>query len=136
MTPPLTGFDHVHILVRDRAAATAWYRDVMGMAPMAEYLGWAAGGGRRAFDPADASGRVHIALFERAPAPGNKAVVALGAEAAAFVQWRDHLKRALGRDVAVVDHELSLSLYFSDPDGNPYEITTCENAAARTAAAG
>ena len=29
------------------------------------------------------------------------------------------------------DHELYMSLYFSDPDGNPYEITTYEYAAAK-----
>jgi catechol 2,3-dioxygenase-like lactoylglutathione lyase family enzyme len=106
--PALVGFDHVHVLVRDRAAAVAWYRDVLGMTPVA-------------------------ALFERAPEPRNPAVVALGATATAFVHWRDHLARVRGGPIEVVDHELSLSLYLRDPDGNPYEITTYEHAAARAA---
>jgi catechol 2,3-dioxygenase-like lactoylglutathione lyase family enzyme len=130
-TPALVGFDHVHVLVRDRAAAVAWYRDVLGMTPVAELAAWQADGGPLTL--ADAAGRVHIALFERAPEPRNPAVVALGATATAFVHWRDHLARVRGGPIEVVDHELSLSLYLRDPDGNPYEITTYEHAAARAA---
>jgi catechol 2,3-dioxygenase-like lactoylglutathione lyase family enzyme len=129
--PPLIGVDHVHVLVRDRAAAVAWYRSVMGLAPVPELAVWQADGGPLTL--ADASGRVHIALFERAPAADNKAVIALGVDAPGFVQWREHLTRALGKAPAFVDHDLSLSLYFRDPDGNPYEITTYEHANARAA---
>jgi catechol-2,3-dioxygenase len=129
--PALTGVDHVHVLVRDRAAAVVWYRDVMGLAPMPELAVWQADGGPLTL--ADASGRVHIALFERAPVADNKTVIALGADAAAFVQWREHLTRSLGKAPTVVDHDLSLSLYFNDPDGNPYEITTYDVASARAA---
>jgi catechol 2,3-dioxygenase-like lactoylglutathione lyase family enzyme len=129
--PALTGFDHVHVLVRDRAAATQWYRDVLGLTPVAALASWQADGGPLTL--ADGAGRIHIALFERAPEPRNPAVVALAASAPMFVQWRDHLARVLGRAIEVVDHELSLSLYFRDPDGNPYEITTYEHAAARAA---
>jgi catechol-2,3-dioxygenase len=129
--PALTGFDHVHVMVRDRSAALAWYHDVLGMMPVAELAAWQADGGPLTL--ADAAGRVHIALFERAPEPRNAAVIALGTSATAFVQWRDHLARVLGHAIDVVDHDLSLSLYLRDPDGNPYEITTYEHAAARAA---
>jgi catechol 2,3-dioxygenase-like lactoylglutathione lyase family enzyme len=129
--PSLTGVDHVHVLVRDRAAAVAWYRDVMGLAPVPKLEVWQADGGPLTL--ADASGRVHIALFERAPSPDNKAVIALGVDAPAFAQWRDHLARTLGTAPAFVDHDLSLSLYFRDPDGNPYEITTYDVTSARAA---
>ena len=129
--PPLTGLDHIHVLVRDRAAAVRWYRDVMGLAPVPELEVWQADGGPLTL--ADAGGHVHIALFERAPAANNKAVIALGVDAPGFVQWREHLSRALGEPVAVVDHDLSLSLYFRDPDGNPYEITTYDVTSARAA---
>ncbi len=37
MAPALIGIDHVHVLVRDRRAATAWYRDVLGLAPVPEF---------------------------------------------------------------------------------------------------
>jgi catechol-2,3-dioxygenase len=129
--PALAGFDHVHVLVRDRAAATQWYREVLSMTPVAALASWQADGGPLTL--ADAAGRVHIALFERAPEPRNPAVVALGTSASAFVQWRNHLAQVLGRAMEVVDHDLSLSLYFRDPDGNPYEITTYEHVAARAA---
>lgn len=129
--PALVGVDHVHVLVRDRAAAVAWYGSVMGLAPVPELAVWQAGGGPLTL--ADASGRVHIALFERAPSPDNKAVVALGVDAPGFVQWRAHLAQALGQAPEVVDHGLALSLYFRDPDGNPYEITTYDVTSARAA---
>jgi catechol 2,3-dioxygenase-like lactoylglutathione lyase family enzyme len=131
VAPPLAGVDHVHVLVRDRAAAVAWYRNVMGLAPVPEFEVWQADGGPLTL--ADASGRVHIALFERAPSADNKAVVALGVDASGFVQWREHLTHALGTAPAFVDHDLSLSLYFRDPDGNPYEITTYDVTSARAA---
>jgi catechol-2,3-dioxygenase len=35
----------------------------------------------------------------------------------------------LGGPVKPVDHGLAWSLYFADPDGNPYEITTYDHAA-------
>jgi catechol 2,3-dioxygenase-like lactoylglutathione lyase family enzyme len=129
--PALTGFDHVHVMVRDRSAALAWYHDVLGMTPVAELAAWQADGGPLTL--ADAGGSVHIALFERAPEARNPAVVALATSAPMFVRWRDHLAGVLGRGVEVVDHDLSLSLYLRDPDGNPYEITTYEHAAARAA---
>jgi catechol-2,3-dioxygenase len=40
-------------------------------------------------------------------------------------------KAALGKAPEVVDHDLSLSMYFTDPDGNPYEITTNDHESAR-----
>lgn len=129
MAPTLTGIDHVHVLVRDRRAATAWYGQVLGLAPVPEFAAWQSDGGPLTL--ADTSGQVHIALFERAPKPGNRAVIALGADAPAFVQWREHLAKALGHAIDVADHDLSLSMYFRDPDGNPYEITTYQHAAAR-----
>jgi catechol 2,3-dioxygenase-like lactoylglutathione lyase family enzyme len=129
--PALAGVDHVHVLVRNRAAAVDWYRDVMGLTPVPELAVWQADGGPLTL--ADAGGHVHIALFERPPTADNKAVVALGTDAAGFVQWRDHLTRLLGKAPAFVDHDLSLSLYFRDPDGNPYEITTYDVTSARAA---
>lgn len=126
--PGLDGFDHAHVYVQDRAAAEAWYRDVLGFVRMKEYESWADGGGPLTIR--DASGRVHLALFER-PREKCRSVLALRVGAGAFLAWRDHLGRALGRVPEVVDHGMSWSLYLSDPDGNPYEITTYEYGAVK-----
>ena len=81
-------------------------------------------------DPNDTA---HVALFER-PHQKNRATVALRVSAQAFAGWRGHLASFPEVIVSVEDHTVSMSLYFSDPDGNPYEITTYEYAAAKAAA--
>lgn len=123
MAPALINIDHVHIFVADRAAAEAWYARVLGFQRVVAYEGWAADGGP--LTVADTTGAIHLALFERAPEK-NRATVAFGASAALFVAWREHLLATLAGAVSFEDHGLSLSMYFRDPDGNPFEITTYE----------
>jgi catechol-2,3-dioxygenase len=128
MTPTLLGFDHVHVFVQDRAAAEAWYGRVMGLARTPGLEFWAADGGPLTLQDRDDT--VHIALFER-PRKENRATIALRVSADGFARWRSHLASFPELSVAVEDHAVALSLYFSDPDGNPYEITTYEYAAAK-----
>jgi len=132
--PPLQGIDHVHVFVRDRAAAVRWYADVLGLAPLPAFAHWASGGGPLTL--ADAGGTVHVALFESAGAQPNRSTVALGVDGAAFAHWQRHLGAVLGRLPAVHDHGAALSLYFDDPDGNPFEITSFDAQAAREALVG
>ena len=129
MAPALLGFDHIHVFVQDRAAAEAWYERVMGLARTPELEFWAADGGPLTLQ--DPDNTIHIALFEQ-PCQKNRATVALRVSAEAFRHWRSHLA-ASGVSVSLEDHAVALSLYFSDPDGNPYEITTYEHAAAACA---
>lgn len=130
MTPELQGIDHIHVFVRDRDRAVRWYREVLGFEPVTGLETWAADGGPLTLG--DAGGHIHIALFERPPQP-NRATLALRTDAAGLALWFAHLSRHLGTAPTMQDHALSVSLYFSDPDGNPYEITTYEHAAARQA---
>jgi len=44
--------------------------------------------------------------------------------ASEFLAWRTHLAVALGRTIEAVDHDLAWSIYFTDPDENPFEITS------------
>jgi len=46
----------------------------------------------------------------------------------AFLAWRAHLASVLPRAPELQDHQISWSMYFSDPDGNPYEITSYDYA--------
>ena len=77
-------------------------------------------------------GTVHIALFERRPTE-NHSTVALQVNADEYLSWGRHLAQELDEPPKSEDHEVSLSLYFKDPDGNPYEITTYEHTAVRRA---
>jgi len=131
MAPPLLGFDHIHVFVQDRTVAEAWYARVMGLTRTPGLEFWAEDGGPLTLQ--DPDNTVHIALFER-PRQKNRATVALRASAEAFRSWRSHLASLTELKVTMEDHAVSMSLYFSDPDGNPYEITTYEYAAAKAAA--
>lgn len=124
--PLVDGIDHVHVFVSDRAAAEAWYARVLGFRRVAHLESWAADGGPLTL--ADAAGRVHLALFERPSLP-CRSTVAIGVRGDAFMRWRVWLEASLGRPVEPVDHGVSWSLYFSDPDGNPFEITTYDRGA-------
>jgi len=131
--PDLKSIDHVHVHVADRAAAERWYALVLGLTRHPGLAFWATDGGPLTLrDPGD---RVHLALFEGGPAP-HRTTVAFGVDGDDFLRWRQHLAATLGREPRAVDHEVSWSLYFSDPDGNPYEITTHEHAAVRPALQG
>lgn len=122
--PPLLGVDHLHVHVRDRAAAEAWYARVLGLHRVPEWAHWARDGGPLTI--ADPGGRVHLALFERPPNPPNPATLALRVDAAAFQAWDRHLRACLAQPPVHEDHGESVSMYFADPDGNPYEITCYE----------
>lgn len=123
-------FDHLHVRVRDRVAAVAWYQRVMGLQVVESLRHWAVDGGPLTLG--DAQHRVHLALFEGEPsAPFS--TLALRVDAPGFLRWREHLQRELAEALPVVDHEQSLSLYFRDPDGNAYEITCYETTALQSA---
>ncbi|MBI3228677.1 MAG: VOC family protein [Burkholderiales bacterium] len=123
MAPTLINIDHIHLYVTNRIAAQAWYAEVLGLSPVPELLSWADDGGPLTIANADAS--IHLALFERAPQP-NRATIAFAVTAAGLLTWQQHLGQVLSSVPALVDHQLSWSLYFTDPDGNPFEITTYE----------
>lgn len=124
--PAFQAVDHLHLRVCDRTAAEAWYGRALNLKRVHELAHWAAGGPLMLSD----TGRtVNLALFEGAVQP-HHATIALRVDAAGLAAWRAHLAGVLGRELAVEDHGESLSIYFSDPDGNPFEITTYEVATA------
>ncbi len=128
MKPLLQGVDHIHVFVQNRAAAEQWYGRVMGLSRSPGLEFWAADGGPLTLQ--DQANTVHIALFER-PHQSNRATVALRTTAEGLHAWQAHLGSFSDIEFGFEDHEVALSIYFSDPDGNPYEITTYEHQAYR-----
>ena len=122
MIPVFDRIDHIHLYVANSNKAEQWYADVP------ELESWADTG---PLTLSNSSGTVHIALFEAAPQP-CRSVIALSVGAQEFVAWRQHLVDKLKRPVEPEDHQLSWSLYFADPDGNPWEITTYQHAVVAT----
>ncbi len=121
--PPFTAIDHLHVHVRHRPDAERWYADVLGLQRVPALVHWAQDGGPLTL--ADAAGVLHLAVFERpdtAPSP-HRGTVALRIDPQQRPHWQAHLQAHLGRPLAVVDHGLTQSLYFADPDGNPFELT-------------
>ena len=125
MTPALQRIDHVHLFVADRVAAQAWYERVLGLRRVPELAFWSADGGPLTMGNAGDS--VHLALFEGTN-NSRRSTVAFGVPGAELLAWRTHLQDALGRRIELVDHQVSSSLYFTDPDANPFEITSNDHA--------
>ncbi|MCE9684672.1 VOC family protein [Shewanella sp. AS16] len=130
MPPVLSRVDHIHIYVADLTAAEKWYRDNLGFTRLPALAQWAPGGGPLTL----ANGSVHLALFD-SKTPQNT-TVAFGVNCADFLCWQQHLKNC-GIHFSRVDHRLAWSIYFADPDGNPFEITSYDydELAAKLAAA-
>ena len=121
MIPKLQGVDHIHVFVPDRPKAEKWYEDVLGFRRAANLEEWAVGGGPLTIE--DSEGSTHLALFER-ESQHNHTTIALKVDGQGLLEWQAHLSETLETKMDLVDHELSWSIYFSDPYGNPFEITT------------
>jgi len=120
MALSLDGFDHVHVFVRDRARAQGWYGDVLGLRVSPELAHWADGGPLMLENEAST---IRLALFE-GDAGANRSVVAFRVDGEGLAAWKSRLEERLDAAPRLVDHGAAWSLYFSDPDGNPFEITT------------
>lgn len=123
MAPTIERFDHIHIYVKDRPAAEAWYERVLGFRRIPEFEHWAVDGGPLTIT--NESGSVHIALFQRA-ASVTHSTLALLVSREGFSEWLSHARAEIDPAIVAVDHDVSWSLYFRDPDGNPFEITSYE----------
>lgn len=105
--------DHFHLYVSDREKAEHWYRENLGFTRVEALEQWVADGPLTI-----ANGDIHLALFTNKPP--QKAAIAFGVGAR-----QQHLAEKNIKTL-VMDHQLSRSMYFSDPDGNPFEITCFE----------
>lgn len=124
--------DHVHVEVRDRDAAAAWYARVLGLERHQALAGWAD-------DPkgplilSAGDGEPALSLFARGCAAATRdATIAFRVSGEDFLRFIAALPELhLNHDCARVltaadlqDHGLSWSFYFNDPDGNRIEVTS------------
>ena len=120
MKPKLKNIDHIHIFVADRQEALKWYRTVLGLKPVKNLLFWAKTG---PLTIGNEEGSIHIALFKGEPKE-NRSVVAFNTSGKEFINWHKKTNDVADGNIEVVDHSVSFSIYFEDPYGNPYEITS------------
>jgi catechol 2,3-dioxygenase len=124
---PIWGVRHIAFRVRDIEAARRWYSDVLGMEVEDEFPGQAL------FVRFGPYYHHDLAIFQAdkdADLPAQNAVglahIALLVDSLEGVrQWYRHLQ-AHGVEVRGSDHGVTRSIYFTDPDGNPFEIY-CDN---------
>ncbi len=131
--------DHVHVAVRDREAAADWYSKTLGLQRDEHLAAWAEHpNGPLILSAGD--GRPALSLFAReAHEPSRDSTIAFRTNGEAFLAFIDRLPELdlthdKGRRLAhtdIVDHKLSWSLYFIDPDRNQLELTTYDYAQVR-----
>lgn len=126
--------DHIELYVPDQDQAAQWYEQVLGMKILPAYAFWADEGGPLMIS--SDGGSTKLALFRGEP-PGFSALVgfqrvAFRMDGPGFLEFLERLADQPvfdheGRPVTtlrVIDHDLAYSVYFCDPYGNRYEITT------------
>jgi catechol 2,3-dioxygenase-like lactoylglutathione lyase family enzyme len=119
----LEGIDHVAMSVSDVERSAQWYIDVLGFER--RYPGMWEG-----IPVFIGKGTTSIALFpvRETSAPSERGGVrmlhlAFRANRKSFLAAQKELKQR-GIQFEFQDHEISHSIYFSDPDGHKLEITT------------
>ena len=125
--------DHVELFVPDQYEAAAWYQQTLGLKILPDYEFWAKGGPLMISSD---DGNTMLALFKGKP-PGFKPLA--GFKRVAFRVDGQHFLIFLNRlttypvfdhdgrsthSLEVIDHDLAYSLYFCDPYGHRYEVTT------------
>ncbi|WP_162818113.1 VOC family protein [Aquirhabdus parva] len=123
MIPNLKSIDHIHIAVIDRSVSEKWYERVLGLKRIESLVFWSTNGGPLTIG--NESNSVHLALFENTKKKISS-TIAFDTSAQEFLGWHVHLSDELEQQVKFVDHDVSWSMYFTDPDGNPFEITCYE----------
>jgi catechol 2,3-dioxygenase-like lactoylglutathione lyase family enzyme len=134
--------DHVEVFVPDRVVAAAWYRRVLGLAPVPSAESWAADPRGPLMISSD-GGQTMVALFQGPPqgsaAPIGFSRLAFRTDSAAFLafveRWEHTGVPDSGIPLRLSDHATAFSAYFTDPYGNALEVTTYEHEAVRRARA-
>ena len=139
----VTRIDHVHLEVSDRDSAADWYEMVLGLKRHPELASWTE-------DPMGplimqgGDGFPTLSLFKRDfKEVSRDSTIAFRVDGKSFLNFLDEIKSLKLKTTAgglltrkdVVDHDLSWSLYFLDPDKNRIEITTYDYETVKTSLA-
>jgi catechol 2,3-dioxygenase-like lactoylglutathione lyase family enzyme len=120
--------DHVALDVPNRYETAQWYEDVLGLTICDEYEMWAERGGPLVIS--SDGGHTMLALFEGSPGERKPRHIAFRTDGEGFLEFVNGLAEFSGVDAEgradVVDHDLSFSVYFTDPAGYRLEVTTYE----------
>ena len=120
--------DHIEVFVRDRIKAAKWYEHVFGLIPITELGIWSKIG---PLFIGNKDRSVKIALIngtkENDGSINRMAFRASGEKFVDFINRLDsmdvfYLKHKTAKE-DLVDHDISYSIYFDDPDGNKLEVT-------------
>ena len=116
----ITKIDHIHVYVDDIEKAEHWYQEILGFTRDSSLYFWFEQGGPLVIRNNGAS----LSLFLRkSQHPGH--TMAFAVQASALFELIPILKcKKIAYTVS--DHDVSMSLYFSDLSGNKIEITSWE----------
>lgn len=123
------GIDHVELSVPDRYEAADWYDEALGFEIVDEFEHWAERRGYPLMVSSD-DGDTMLALFEGAPSTGSGGFqrVAFRTSGEGFLEFLDRLDSI--PDIRtdgprrVSDFGSAYSVFFSDPFGYAFEVTT------------
>lgn len=122
----VTKHDHFSLYVKDAELSCKWYQDILGLEPKHVDVWWADGVRFVGY------GNALVALFQR---PANEAYTSTGMPAfnhQAFRVTREEYnafkQRLIDKKISFqeMDHTISHSVYFQDPDDYWIELTTYE----------
>jgi len=128
--------DHVELFVPDRYAAARWYEKALGLRILPQHEHWAGPGGPLMIS--SDNGGTMLALFEGEPRGSRPTAghqrVAFRVSGAGFLQFLEHVREVtvhsesgeVVSQLCPVDHGKAFSVYFCDPYGNRFEVTSYE----------
>ena len=120
MNSKLQNIDHIHVFVSDRQKALEWYNNILGLKPSEEVPVLPEFGPLMIRNNEES---INIALFKGMP-KNNRAVIAFKVSGEEFINCHNKINDLLTKNIEIVDHDIQFSIYFEDPFGNPYEITS------------
>ncbi len=121
--------DHVEVFVRDMEKSIRWYEKVLGLKEIRRWdphpVMMGAGGTMLALFHGDKDASDHVLDRDRSSLRWRR--VAWQTTPENFQTAQDHLKSCGVEFEGPIDHDCALSIYFTDLDSHPLEITCYKN---------